>query len=380
VAAGAGRVLPLSRPIGDWSIRIEGRPYIAAENPNADFHAVTPGYFDAMRLRLVRGRALTAADREDTMPVAVINETMADRYWPGEEAIGRQFMMGTARDRGDRHPCTLARPVGDGLRRGPAGSADVPRRAVAARPRGRAGVPGAGMAGRSRGAGSDVEVATDYHGSTMVTHATRGATTLVFLLSPAHCGGRRAAILLKPGAASLPAQRLRAGTLSLGEAFSFMSGLYFRGKLSYARAFAAGPDAESFVITPTRGLQPPDTPVSVEVLQEFAGTDIAAGDVRYRGPLERDLVNLSARLAESARVILLGSIASDKYVDVLAPALGERLHYPPSFIGRGDMSRGGLLLRSAASGVELEYEPLDPAAARRGPRPPKLEPLKPGHG
>jgi hypothetical protein len=209
----------------------------------------------------------------------------------------------------------------------------------------------------------------------MVTDAPALTPTRVFLLSPAHCGGRRAAILLKPGAGSLLALQLQAGTLTLGEAFSFMSGLYFRGKLSYARAFATEPDAESFVITPTRGLQRPDTLVSVELLREFSGTNIAAGDMRYREPLERDLVNLSARLAESARVILLGSIASDKYVDILAPALGERLHYPSSFIGRGDMSRGGLLLRSAASGVELEYEPLNPTATRRGPRPPKLEPL-----
>jgi putative ABC transport system permease protein len=94
-AAGAVRVLPLSRPIGDWSIKIEGRPYVVAENPNGDFQAVTPGYFDAMGLRLARGRFLTAADREDTTPVVVINETMAERYWPGEDAIGRQFMMGT---------------------------------------------------------------------------------------------------------------------------------------------------------------------------------------------------------------------------------------------------------------------------------------------
>ena len=201
-------------------------------------------------------------------------------------------------------------------------------------------------------------------------------TTRVFLLSPAHCGGRRAAILLKPGAASLPAQRLRAGTLTLGEAFSFMSELYFRGKLAYALAFANGPEADSFVITPTRGLQRPDTLVSVAVLEEFAGTDIAAGDVRYREPLERDLAALSARLAPAARVVLLGSIATSKYVDVLAPALGTRLHYPPSFIGRGDMSRGGLLLRSAASGVELDYAPLDLTATRHGPRPPKLEPQK----
>ncbi len=92
---GAVRVLPLSRTIGDWSIKIEGRPYVPAENPNGDFQAVTPGYFEAMGLGLARGRFLAAADREDSTPVAVINETMASRYWPGEDAIGRQFMMGT---------------------------------------------------------------------------------------------------------------------------------------------------------------------------------------------------------------------------------------------------------------------------------------------
>ena len=107
--------------------------------------------------------------------------------------------------------------------------------------------------------------------------------------------------------------------------------------------------------------------VSAALLQEFAGTDIAAGDLRYRAPLERDLAACRRVWRRAARVVLLGSIASDKYVDVLAPALGARLHYPPSFIGRGDMSRGGLLLRSAASGVELEYVPLGPGggAARR---------------
>ena len=94
-AAGSVRVLPLARPIGDWSIKIEGRPYVPEENPNGDYQAVTPGYFEAMGLKLVRGRFLTTADREDSMPVAVINDTMAARYWPGEDAVGRQFMMGT---------------------------------------------------------------------------------------------------------------------------------------------------------------------------------------------------------------------------------------------------------------------------------------------
>ena len=94
-AVGAVRVLPLARSIGDWSIKIEGRPYVPEENPNGDFQAVTPGYFEAMGLKLVRGRLLTDADREDTMPAVVINDTMAARYWPDQEAIGRQFMMGT---------------------------------------------------------------------------------------------------------------------------------------------------------------------------------------------------------------------------------------------------------------------------------------------
>ena len=85
-AAGAVRVLPLARTIGDWSIKIEGRPYVPEENPNGDFQAVTPGYFQAMGLKLVRGRFLTDADREDTMPAAVINDTMAARYWPNEDA------------------------------------------------------------------------------------------------------------------------------------------------------------------------------------------------------------------------------------------------------------------------------------------------------
>jgi predicted permease len=94
-AVGSARVLPLARTIGDWSIKIEGRPYVPEENPNGDFQAVTPGYFQAMSLKLTRGRFLTDADREGTQPVVVINETMASRYWPGEAALGRQFHVGT---------------------------------------------------------------------------------------------------------------------------------------------------------------------------------------------------------------------------------------------------------------------------------------------
>jgi len=193
----------------------------------------------------------------------------------------------------------------------------------------------------------------------------------VFLLSPAYCGGRRAKSLLRAQSTSMLAQRLQAGALTLADAFTFCSGLYFRGKIAYATAFA--PD-ETFVITPTRGLLPPSVIVSADLLREFGGVDISEDDARYRKPLERDLRALVARLGPDARVVLLGSIATGKYVEVLASRLGSQLHFPPSFIGRGDMSRGGLLLRHAASGEELEYAPLDAATKRTGSRPPKLDP------
>jgi hypothetical protein len=200
----------------------------------------------------------------------------------------------------------------------------------------------------------------------------------VFLLSPAWCGGKRAQMLLKPTASFDLAVRLREGTLSLGDAFAFMSGLYFRGKLAYGSRF--GPVTQgrhrTFVITPTQGLRSPSSAVTVSQLHEFASVDVDADDPRYRVPLERDLRALDASLGHSARVVLLGSIATSKYVDVLQEVIGPRLNFPPSFVGRGDMSRGGLLLRAARDGVELDYAPLDSMTQRHGPRPPKLEPVR----
>lgn len=201
----------------------------------------------------------------------------------------------------------------------------------------------------------------------------------VFLLSPAHCGGQRASFLLRPGSNAPQAQALRAGALTLGAAFSFMSGLYFRGKLTYATAFGRGADAGGetiFVITPTRGLQPPALIVTADLIREFAGADVDERNPDYRHALERDVAALARRLTPAILVILLGSIATGKYVDVLGPLLGDRLRFPPAFIGRGDMSRGGLLLRSAESGVELDYAALQTGTRPRGPRPPKLAPLR----
>ena len=76
-------------------------------------------------------------------------------------------------------------------------------------------------------------------------------------------------------------------------------------------------------------------------------------------------------------MVLLGSIATGKYVDALLDALGPRLLFPTDFVGRGDMSRGGLLLRSAREGRELDYIPVA-GALRRGKRPPKLDRVKRG--
>ena len=174
------------------------------------------------------------------------------------------------------------------------------------------------------------------------------------------------------------ARRLRSADLpTLGEVFSFLSGLYFRGKLAYANAFAPPMPRDSgvLVITPNRGLLPASLPISVADLRAFAEVDIDADDPRYREPFERDVRKLSKQLPVDADVVLLGSIATGKYVDVLLDNFGERLLFPSDFVGRGDMSRGGLLLRCAVDLTELEYIPVA-GAVRKGKRPPKLEPRR----
>jgi len=198
----------------------------------------------------------------------------------------------------------------------------------------------------------------------------------IFLLSPAHCGGQRAQLVMSERASFDLAQRVRVGAgAPLGEVFSFLSGLYFRGKLTYARAFARPSDGRAgvFVITPTDGLRPADEPVDVACLKRFATVDIEGDDPRYREPLDRDARQLARRIGASGEVVLLGSIATSKYIDPLLAVLGERLRFPADFVGRGDMSRGGLLLRCARAGTELTYVGVRDVV-RRGPRPPRLPP------
>jgi hypothetical protein len=205
-------------------------------------------------------------------------------------------------------------------------------------------------------------------------------TSRIFLLSPANCGGRRAELLIG-GRGRFPlAERLAGGeAVPLGEAFSFLSGLYFRGKLAYACTFAAPPPslphAGALVITTNRGLLEVDTPVTREDIAAFGSVDIGLADPRYREPLQRDAERVARELPADCCVVLLGSVASGKYVDLLQDVFGERLRFPAEFVGRGDMSRGGLMLRCVDEGRELTYVPVT-GTPRRGARPPKLEPRR----
>jgi hypothetical protein len=167
----------------------------------------------------------------------------------------------------------------------------------------------------------------------------------IFLLSPANASGIRAQLILREQARFELAVRLRREGSPLGEVFSFISGLYFRGKLAYSRAFVAAPPAVggAFVITSSRGLVSPET-----IARRLAGV---AGD--------------------GCETVLLGSIASPKYVEPLLGIFGERLVFPLEFVGRGDMSRGGLMLRCVREGTQLTYVPVA-TAVRRSPRLAKL--------
>jgi hypothetical protein len=205
----------------------------------------------------------------------------------------------------------------------------------------------------------------------------------IFLLSPANCGGKRAGQVLAANATFALAEQLRSPQgAPLGDLFAFVSGLYFRGKLTYALRFAAPPDRDNAVvgggvhiITPNAGLRSPDTLVTHKALRRLATGEVDAENPSYRKPLERSAHTLNRELGPDCDVVLLGSVASPKYVDVLLAIFGQRLRFPIDFVGRGDMSRGGLLLRHASAGVELDYVPVA-GAVLHGARPPRLPPLK----
>jgi len=189
----------------------------------------------------------------------------------------------------------------------------------------------------------------------------------IFLLSPALMTGARAKQLLSPHAQFPAAQSFRSPQgVPIADAFSFLSCLYFRGKIAYAKHFATPPlgwtGTGIYVITPGFGLVPPDWNVNAARMRQLQQTPVDPKSRAYRVPLEEHaeaLAEKMGRLDSDTSVVLLGSIATGKYVDLLWPIFQERLLYPCSFAGVGDMSRGALMLRATRSGEELDYDSVE---------------------
>jgi hypothetical protein len=196
----------------------------------------------------------------------------------------------------------------------------------------------------------------------------------IFLLSPANLGGERAKLVLNPRAGFAVAQSLQsAAGAPLGDVFSFVSGLYFRGKSVYSATFARPPEEHTgaLVISAGDGLLSPAQPITADHLRRWAGVEISERNQSFTEPLIRDAEMLERAYGASTRFVLLGSVASEKYVRPLTRVFGDHLWFPTDFVGRGDMSRGALMLRAARDGAELPYEPVE-TALRRGRRAPKL--------
>ena len=180
----------------------------------------------------------------------------------------------------------------------------------------------------------------------------------IFLLSPANTSGIRAKQFTSPNARFEAARMYQSPEgVPIAMAFAFMSSLYFRGKIGYAMHFAA--ESGVYIIAPGFGLVPPDWRLTPERMKVMSRTPVDIAKRNYRQPLERDARSLAANLAADAQIVLLGSVASGKYVDILWPVFQHRLRFPTAFAGLGDMSRGGLMLRAVRANRELEYCTLD---------------------
>ncbi len=192
------------------------------------------------------------------------------------------------------------------------------------------------------------------------------AAAKIFLISPANLSGLRAKQLASPRAKFDAAVRFRSPDgVPIADAFAFMSALYFRGKIAYARHFADPPEGV-FIITSGYGLVPPDWRLTEERMKRMKKIDVDVSARSYTKPLRDSAKQLASILAPEAQVILLGSVATGKYVDVLRPILGPWLRFPKVFAGLGDMARGGLMLRAVRANKELEYTTLDAPRHRTG--------------
>jgi hypothetical protein len=206
--------------------------------------------------------------------------------------------------------------------------------------------------------------------------APRRKSSRIFLLSPANLTGIRGRWFTEGRVLHDLGQRLLDEGVPVGELFAFISSLYFRGKLAYAQAFGRGPAGvpAAWVITSCFGLVPADQLIGLPELRAISSVPIDLREPRYRVPLERKARALARAIGRDCEVVLLGSIATGKYADPLVTVFGERLLFPAEFVGRGDMSRGGLMLRCVGAFQELTYRPVS-GSVRHGARPPKLAPI-----
>jgi predicted permease len=95
VSAAVGTDLPLTDNHSRSDISIEGLPVPRpGEFPHPDFHRISPGYLATMGLPLLRGRNFTDADDASSFPVGLVSESLAKRYWPGADPLGKRFSLG----------------------------------------------------------------------------------------------------------------------------------------------------------------------------------------------------------------------------------------------------------------------------------------------
>ena len=91
-SASLASAVPIAYMLGKESVYIEGQPVPPGQKgPDVMFNSVDPSYFETLRIRVLLGRAFTAADSETSPRVAIVNETMARHFWPGEDPVGKRF-------------------------------------------------------------------------------------------------------------------------------------------------------------------------------------------------------------------------------------------------------------------------------------------------
>lgn len=194
----------------------------------------------------------------------------------------------------------------------------------------------------------------------------------IFLLSPANVSGIKGQRLLNSTGDSDLALRLRTSGATLGEVYRFISSLYFRGKLDYAQRFQNPPRGIAGVhIITGAGLMLPEAVITLSDLLRISANSIDERNSDYRRPLDSDLLRLRERAGDETEIILLGSVATSKYITPIREVFGKRLLFPRDFLGLGDMSRGSILLRCCAQGAELEYRPVETISSAPEAPPPE---------